>query len=178
MLMRRFTLALVALALPSAAIAQTPRCIPQDQVAALVTFALPTLVERLAHRCGPALPPNAYLTSNALALADRYRPDAAAAWPVARRAIGDLFRQFLGQPMPADMNSDLIRALAEPALGELLAKQVSPRDCATADQVVTSAAALPGRDFGRLAALALTVVDRKGKGIAGVLSICKPEDPS
>jgi len=171
--MRRIALTLAAFAMPGSAIAQAPHCIPQDQVAALVTFALPTLVERLANRCGPVLPPNAYLTANALALADRYRPDAAAAWPVARRAIGDLFRQFLGQPMPADMNSELIRQLAEPALGGLLAKQVSPNDCATADQAITSAAALSGRDLGELAAVALTVVDRKGKGIAGVLSICK-----
>jgi hypothetical protein len=172
--MRRFALTLAAFALPGAAIAQTPRCIPQDQVAALVTFALPTLVGRLAHRCGPELSPNAYLVANAQALADRYRPDADAAWPVARRAIGDLFQKFLGQPMPPEMNSDLIRTLVEPALGGLLAKQVSPADCSTANQAITSAAPLRGSDVGQLAALALTVIDKKGKGIAGVLTICKP----
>ncbi len=31
------------------------------------------------------------------ALADRYQPDAAAAWPTVRRTIGDFFAQFLGQ---------------------------------------------------------------------------------
>ena len=172
--MRRFVLALAAFALSTASVAQAPRCIPQNQVAALVTFALPTLVGRLAYRCAPELAPNAYLIANAQLLADRYRPDAAAAWPVARNAIGDLFRQFLGQPMPPEMNSDMLRTLAEPALGELLAKQVSPADCMIANQAITSAAPLGGRDLGQLAALALAVADKKGKGIAGVLAICKP----
>lgn len=173
--MRRGGLALTLAALPAMAVAQTPACMPQQQAGALVTFALPTLVERLADRCREALPPTAYLEANAGALADRYRPDAAAAWPEARRAIAQIFTQFLGQPMPADMNSDLVRTLAEPALAGLLAKQVSRQDCVIADAAITNAAALSGRDLGRLAALALTVADRKGNGIAGVLKVCRPE---
>ena len=174
--MKRLGLALSLCALPTMAAAQTTRCIPQDQAAALVTFALPTLMTQLAERCRPELPPTAYLEANAGALADRYRPEAAAAWPLARRAIGQLFTQFLGQPMPSDMNSDLIRTLAEPALGGLLAKQVHRDDCVTANLAVTSAAALSGRDIGRLAALAATIADRKGAGIAGILKVCKPGD--
>ncbi|UAK22884.1 hypothetical protein [Sphingomonas nostoxanthinifaciens] len=170
--MKRLGAMLMLAAMPGFTQAQTMVCVPRTQAAALVTFALPSLVERLADRCRANLPPNAYLSVNAMALADRYRPDAAAAWPEARRAIARVFAQFLGQPMPADMNSDLIRTLAEPALAELLAKQVSPRDCQTADEAITDAAALSGRDVGRLAALAATIADRKGKGIAGILSIC------
>lgn len=172
--MRRVGAALALAALPAMAVAQAPACMPRQQASALVTFALPTLVERLADRCREVLPPNAYLEANAGALADRYRPDAAAAWPEARRAIAQIFTQFLGQPMPADMNSDLVRTLAEPALGGLLAKQVSKEDCFVADEAVADAAALAGRDLGRLAVLALTVADRKGNGIAGVLKVCKP----
>ena len=149
---------------------------PRDQAAALVTFALPTLVERVADRCRASLPPNAYLVANAQALADRYRPDAAAAWPQARTAISGIFRQFLGQPMPAEMNADMLRMLAEPALGELLARRIGNADCATVDSAVAAASALSGRDVGRLAAIAATVADRKGTGIAGVLTICRPED--
>ena len=172
--MKRVALALAALALPSASLAQATHCISRDQAAALVTFALPVLVERVANRCRASLPPSAYLTANAGALADRYRPDAAAALPQARRAIGDIFTQFLGQPMPADMNPDMLRMLAEPALGELLAKRIGTEDCATVDAAVASAASLSGRDLGRLAAIAATVADRKGEGIAGVLAVCKP----
>ena len=173
--MRRAGFGLALAALPAMAIAQTPACMPQREAGALVTFALPTLVERLADRCREVLPPSAYLEANAGALADRYRPDAAAAWPDARRAIAQIFTQFLGQPMPADMNSDLVRTLAEPAMAGLLAKQVSKQDCFVADAAITDAAALSGRDLGRLAVLALTVADRKGNGIAGVLKVCRPE---
>jgi hypothetical protein len=132
------------------------------------------LVEQIARRCREDLPPTAYLEANAGALADRYRPDAAAAWPMARRAIAGIFTQVLGQPMPDDMNSDLIRTLAEPALAGLLAKQVHREDCATANAAITDAAGLSGRAVGRLAALAVTIADRKGNGIAGVLKVCKP----
>lgn len=172
--MRRIAALLALAALSGQTGAQAPVCVPQPQAAALVTFALPTLVERLADRCRASLPPRAYLSINAGALADRYRPDAAAAWPEARRAIAQIFTQFLGQTMPDDMNSDLVRTLAEPALAGLLAKQVSREDCMTADQAIADAAALSGRDLGRLAALAATVADRRGKGIAGILSVCKP----
>lgn len=168
--------ALLALALPTSALAQATHCIPREQAAALVTFALPTLVERVAERCRASLPANAYLVANAQALADRYRPDAAAAWPQARGAIGQIFRQFLGQPMPPEMNADMLRMLAEPALGELLARRIGTGDCATVDAAVASAAALSGRDLGRLAAIAATVADRKGDGVAGVLAICRPDE--
>lgn len=178
--MKRIALMLAMTALPAAAVAQTPLvslpCMPQAQAGALVTFALPTLVEKIAKRCAPILPPNAYLIANAGALADRYRPDAAAAWPQARRAIARVFTQILGQPMPAEMDSDTIRLLAEPALGGLLAKQVKDEDCATADAAIAIGAHLSGRDVGRLAALAVAIADRKGNGIAGILKVCKPGD--
>ncbi|QJU59408.1 hypothetical protein HL653_18065 [Sphingomonas sp. AP4-R1] len=173
--MKRLALALAAFALPSAVSAQTLRCIQQDQAAALVTFALPSLVQGLAQRCGPELRSNSYLMANAGALADRYRPDAAAAWPAARTAIAGIFTQFLGQEMPPEMNSDLVRQLAEPLLGNLLAKRISTTDCVAADSAISAAAVLPGRNVGRLAIVAIMLADRKDKGIAGVLHICRPE---
>ena len=176
--MRRLLPVLALLSLPAQAIAQAPRCIAQDQAAALVTFALPTLVAGVARRCQPGLPPNAYLVANATALADRYRPEADAAWPAARATISRLFTQFLGQPMPADMNSDVLRQLAEPLLGNLLAKQVATDDCAVVDVAVANAAPLSGRQIGRLAVLAATIADRKDRGLAGVLHICREGAPS
>jgi hypothetical protein len=169
--MKRLALVLAAFALPSAVSAQTLRCIEQDRAAALVTFALPSLVQGLAQRCGPELPGNSYLMANSGALADRYRPDAAAAWPTARAAIAGIFSQFLGQ----EMHSDLVRQLAEPLLGNLLAKRISTADCVAVDTAISAAAMLPGRNVGRLAIVAIMLADKKDKGIAGVLHICRPE---
>lgn len=173
--MRPIAIGFMLASSPAVAAAQLPGCVPQPQAAALVTFALPTLVQQLASRCGPELPRGSYLLTNAGPLADRYRPDADAAWPEARRAIARIFTQFLGQEMPPEMNSDMVRILAEPALGTLLAKQVSTSDCAAADAAIASVAPLSGRDLGRLAAIAAAVADRKGSGIAGVLKVCRPE---
>jgi hypothetical protein len=173
--MKRFGIALMLAAMPSVALAQAPDCMPQNQAAALVTFALPTLVERLGQRCSEVLPPNAYLVANATALADRYAPDSAAAWPQARRAIGMIFQKFLGQPMPPDMNSDTIRVLAEPTIGSFLAKQINRDDCFIANEAIMNARALSGTDVGRLTVLAVSIAERKGKGLAEVLRICKLE---
>lgn len=176
--MKRIALALAAIAFPTTTIAQGPagpRCITQDQAAALVTFALPTLVEGLAQHCEGVLPPNAYLEANARSLSSRFQPDADAAWPLARRTIASFFGQLLGQPMPDEMNSDMLRILAEPLLGKALAKAVSKSDCVMVDAAIQSAAPLPGRNLGRLAALAAMIADKKDKGIAGVLHICRPE---
>jgi hypothetical protein len=173
--MKRFGIALMLAAMPSVALAQAPDCMPQNQAAALVTFALPTLVERLGQRCSEVLPPNAYLVANATALADRYAPDSAAAWPQARRAIGMIFQKFLGQPMPPDMNSETIRVLAEPTIGSFLAKQINRDDCFVANEAIMNARALSGTDVGRLTVLAVSIAERKGKGLAEVLRICKLE---
>ncbi|WP_294391856.1 hypothetical protein [uncultured Sphingomonas sp.] len=171
--MKHVAIALMLAAVPGMAAAQTPACVPQDQAAALVTFALPTMVEQLANRCTAELPPSAYLIANATRLAERYRGDSTAAWPVARKAIAGLFTQFLGQPMPAEMNSDMVRTLAEPMLGGMLAKQIDHEDCGVADRAITDVAQLSGRAIGRLAVLAVTVADRKDKGIAGMLHVCR-----
>ncbi len=176
--MKRFGLALMIAATPSVALAQAPApadCLPQPQASALVTFALPTLMEKLGKRCGEVLPPNAYIVANAMDLADRYRPDSAAAWPQARRAIGTVFQKFLGQPMPPEMNSEMVRQLAEPALGSLLAKQISRNDCTVANEAIMDARTVSGADVGRLAVLAVTIAERKGKGLTEILKVCKPE---
>jgi len=173
--MKKLALGFMLAAMPSMAMAQTADCMPQRQAAALVTFALPTLAEKLGNRCGEVLPPNAYIVANAGALADRYAPDSAAAWPEARRAIGMIFEKYLGQPMPPDMNSQGIRALAEPMLGSLLAKQINRDDCFVANEAIMDARNLSGTDVGRLAVLAISIAERKGKGLAEILKICRLE---
>jgi hypothetical protein len=173
--MKKLGLALMLSAMPSMAFAQTADCMPQRQAAALVTFALPTLAEKLGRRCGEILPPNAYIVVNGPALADRYAPDSAAAWPEARRAIGMIFQKFLGQPMPADMDSQGVRALAEPLLGGLLAKQINREDCFIANEAIQDARNLSGADVGRLTVLAISIAERKGKGLAEILKICRLE---
>ena len=173
--MKKLALGLMLAAMPSMAFAQTTECMPQRQAAALVTFALPTLAEKLGQRCGEVLPPSAYIVANGHALADRYAPDSAAAWPEARRAIGMIFQKFLGQPMPPDMNSQTLRVLAEPMLGGLLAKQINRDDCFVANEAIMNARAVSGADLGRLAVLAISIAERKGKGLAEILKICRLE---
>jgi len=173
--MKKLALGLMLAAMPSMAFAQTTECMPQRQAAALVTFALPTLAEKLGQRCGEVLPPSAYIVANGPALADRYAPDSAAAWPEARRAIGMIFQKFLGQPMPPDMNSQTLRVLAEPMLGGLLAKQIDRDDCFVANEAIMNARAVSGADLGRLAVLAISIAERKGKGLAEILKICRLE---
>jgi hypothetical protein len=173
--MKRLGIALMLAAMPSVVLAQAPDCMPQPQAAALITFALPTLVEKLGQRCSEVLPPNAYIVANGMALADRYRPDSAAAWPQARRAIGMIFQKSLGQPKPPDMNSETIRILAEPTIGSFLAKQVNRDDCFVANEAIMDARAVSGTDVGRLAVLAVSISERKGKGLAEVLKLCRLE---
>lgn len=173
--MKKLGLALMLATMPSAAFAQTSDCMPQRQASALVTFALPTLAEKLSRRCGEVLPSNAYIVANGTALADRYAPDSAAAWPEARRAINMIFQKYLGQPLPPDMNSQGLRALAEPMLGSLLAKQVNREDCFIANEAIQDTRNLSGADVGRLAVLAISIAERKGKGLAEILKICRLE---
>jgi len=86
-----------------------------------------------------------------------------------------IFQKFLGQPMPPDMNSETIRILAEPTIGSFLAKQVNRDDCFVANEAIMDARAVSGTDVGRLAVLAVSISERKGKGLAEVLKLCRLE---
>ena len=85
--------ALVAVAMPGAAMAQAQACLQPKEAEDLVVFVLPSLMDGMARKCGPLLPRSAALTVSGASLAERYRPDADIAWPSAKTAFVKLSGQ-------------------------------------------------------------------------------------
>ena len=165
----RLAAAAALLALGSGAAAQTAAraqaCITAPTAEALFLTVAPDALRRVGALCAPLLPPSALLSRQPASTIGRYAAEAEAAWPRARAALTSI----LGDA--GDMLSgDLARPVLATLVGELIAKEVQPRDCGTIDRVLTLIDPLPPRNA---AALVVTMIELSQKpGRRSPLTIC------
>lgn len=146
--------ALLAAATPGAAIAQGNACLQPREAEDLVVFVLPSLLGGMARKCGPLLPKGAMLTQSGASLAQRYRPDADAAWPRAKTA----FVKISGQDKSMGFLSDeVLRSVIEEASTAAIVSEFKAKDCTMIDRFVDALSPLPARNMGKLVALLLEV---------------------
>lgn len=142
--------ALALLALPTATVAQTTRpCISAAENEAVVGYILPSLVTKLAARCGTGAP---WLRANGARVAASLSANSDASWGVARQAAG----RVVGSPIPSDGAAGRIaQAAIGPALADGIAGAFETKNCATADRLIEQLSPLPPRNLA--GALALVV---------------------
>ena len=143
-------LALAALALPAAAVAQTARpCVSVAENEAVVGYILPSLVTRLTARCGTATP---YLRANGPRLSNALRPNSDASWTAARVAA----ERVSGKAIPTTGTGGRIaQAALGPALADGIAGGFETGNCGTVDRLMTQLAPLPPRNLSAVLALFL-----------------------
>ena len=109
--------ALVCLALfaqDATAAVDRPACIPPHDMKTLIRIALPDAIEGLAERCRTALPGNAFLPSEGMALAARYRREAPVDPARAREAI----EAATGQDLSGLASDDTVQLMARQIIGQ------------------------------------------------------------
>ena len=145
-----FALCLAATALPTAAIAQTPRpCVSVAENESVVGYILPSLVDKLATRCGAASP---YLRANAPRLAAALQPGSEASWAAARVAA----QRVSGQSIPSGGTAGRIaQAALGPALAEGIAGGFETKNCGAVDRLMAQLAPLPTKNLTAVMALFL-----------------------
>lgn len=145
---------LLAATMPVAALAQGNACLQPKEAENLVVFILPSLLDGMARKCAPLLPSGAMLTRSGASLAQRYRPDADAAWPSARSA----FVKIAGQDKSMGFLSDeVLRGVVEEASTAAIVADFKAKDCTMVDRFVDALSPLPARNMGKLVALLLEV---------------------
>lgn len=161
-------LSLAALALPSAAIAQQARCIPQDESRAVVAYLLPDIIDSAAMRCATQLRGSTYLGSQSGRLVADLRPLATQSWPQAKVALED---HVIGSELP---DNPAILEMGRKAIADGVTGQLDPQACSTVDRLVAEIAPLPPENFANVFALFLELGLNSDKD--GQLKICPARD--
>ena len=119
-------------------------CLSEPQFQAVVRFLAPDLIQSVAGKCAAMLPAESYLHRNGPALAARYRPGAATAWPTVQAALAS-------QPdlkLFASMDEATVRGMIAPMLSEGLTKEkLRVGDCRIADEIAADLDPLPPQNM-------------------------------
>ncbi|MHA6722995.1 hypothetical protein [Sphingomonas sp. RS2018] len=158
------TAAAAALLVTQGAAAQT--CVPQREAEALFLVLAPTAVTSVAQKCAPTLTAGAYLPRAAPRLSAKFAGEADAAWPQARAAIAKIG----GADVTPMLDSELGRPMLTAMIGQMVAKEVKPTDCAAIDRVLSLLDPLPARNTVSLLVVLAELAGRNRK--TGSFSIC------
>lgn len=146
-----------ALALPTAATAQSAKCLTSPEAEGLITYALPSAVRAISGQCAKTLPATASLVQTGALIAARYQPDADRAWPVAKTA----FDKMSGIKLTETLGEAGAKGLLETAFSTGLAENIKPKDCPVIDRILTALEPLPAKN---MSMLLLTAIELGGKG--------------
>lgn len=153
--------ALAALiALPAQALAQ-PGCLTRGEAESLVTALLPSLILHVGAQCAPVLAPDAALVERGDALAERYRPAAEEARPVAAPVAARFLDDGEDPPFFPEGTAEEI-ALSAFEVGIATGISLDARGCRIADGVFGALEPLPARNFAALIALFMEIGAAEG----------------
>jgi hypothetical protein len=138
----------------SAVMAQAPRqCLTQAEAQALLSFALPNAFDTLSDQCRATLPATAVLSRSGHVIAQRYRPEAEAAWPAARKAFGKI-----GDPAIIRLLDDaILKTIVRAGIASELPRMVTVKDCPLVERFVAALEPLPARNMAMLAGALIEV---------------------
>lgn len=145
----------------------TATCMTRPQLEALITYALPSLIEGIARKCSGTLAPDAFLRTSSGALAERYRADSERHWPMARSAVLSMAGQELG-----GLGEDTEKAMVTSMVGIGIASAIEPKDCGDVNDAVELLSPLPADNLGRLTAMLAIIGSKDDKAGESPFAIC------
>ncbi len=184
--MRRFAfLAAAALAAqPGIAAAQQQACLTTGEFAAVTQYALPSAIAGTAARCGPNLPPGAFLNSDgAREMSARYADASQRSWPQAKAAFMRYGADMAGGHGSGAKSGEIAVMMAMPdhslqrmldgfVQGVVVANLPTER-CGTVDRLLGLLAPLPATNTAGVVATVVGLVTEKKGGKLGPIRICE-----
>jgi len=169
--LKRTLAALVLIAMPTVATAQTPCLTPAD-AEAIALVAMPDIIRETGRVC-TALPASSLVRRPSSTFLQRYQAAADAAWPAARAAIVRLSDPAVDALLQSDYARPLLTSLFAPQV----VGRIQPADCPTIDRLVTLLEPLPARNTAGIIVATLQYLKARkarGKPVAGVpdLPVC------
>lgn len=175
--MKNFLALAAAFALSGATTAQAavPPCLTPAEFTALTDYAMPSAIRGAAARCSAALPANAYLRTNAEALAHKYDAGKARNWPAAKGAflrVGAVLNPEAGALFKS-MPDAAVQPIVDSMMTGLVGQKLPLDRCASLDRLVTLLSPLPADNVGELFGLAAGLYAQDGRAKLGQFSVCK-----
>ncbi|GHC82842.1 hypothetical protein [Novosphingobium pokkalii] len=156
------TLALGALLSAQAAQAATPpACLESAEVNAMVTYALPAVMDSAMTFCAPHLAPQGFFAREGQGLVQRYAQAKPAAWPRAKAALLKL-AQTDKDPTIAQMArlpDKALQPFADGMLGQIVTEGLKPETCGPLEQMTRLLAPLPPENTAGLFTLIIRMVE-------------------
>lgn len=142
-------------------------CVTRPQMEGLITYALPTLIETIAKVCGGSLAPDAFLRTSSAALAQRYRPESARHWPMARAAVVAMAGEDIGL-----LGEETEKAMVTSMVGIGIAGAIKPKDCGDVNEALELLSPLPAQNLGRLTAMLAILGSKDDRPGENAFAIC------
>lgn len=164
------------LAMTPGMVRATEPCLAPAEFSSLVGFALPGTIAGVAQRCGPTLPPSAFLRGGAKGMVDRYAAVKPTLWPGAKAAITKLsvgaptdISALLGQ-LPDPQQQQIVETMVT----GMVAEKLPVARCPVLDRLLAILSPLPPESTAEAIGLAIGLGSRAGQARVGKIVICTP----
>ena len=179
--MRRSTFALamsvVGLCNSQAAIAaNASQCLAEDEVTALVGYALPAVIDGTMKTCRPHLSSNGFFATRGSEFSSRYAARKENNWPKAKMAFLKLGggKDEKMASMLGNLPDESVKPFVEAMVSELVGSEIKPDQCTAIERGVRLLAPLPPENTAELVAFVLVLADKPKPGKTSSFPICKP----
>lgn len=177
---RRAAAMLAAFAMAEGQFAQaatgTPPCLSEDEVTALIGYALPSVIDGTIKSCKPHLASSGYFATRGSEFLGRYAARKDGNWPLAKTAFLKLGASK--DPKMADMMKNLpdnaVQPFVEAMVSELVSGEIKPDQCTAIERGVRLLSPLPPENTAELITFVLVLADKPKPGKTSSFPICKP----
>lgn len=152
--------------LAQAAAPSGAKCVERAEVAGLVGFALPTVLNAAISKCTPALGDNAYLVARGPRLVASLNTGKDASWPMAKQA----FVKIGGGPEAAEafamLSDQAIKPIVEEVFAAKFVEEIPTESCKDVDSIMAALEPLPAANLVQVLTEALMIAGRKDKKLS------------
>lgn len=157
-----------------AATAPAP-CLSENEVTALVGYALPSVIDGTMKSCRPHLSTDGYFATRGSEFVGRYAARKNANWPLAKSAFlklgagrDDKMADTIGK-----LPDEAVQPFVEGMVSEMVGSEIKPDQCTAIERGVRLLAPLPPENTAELVSFILVLSNQPKPGKASTFPICK-----
>lgn len=159
----------------AAAAVQNADCLSEREVASLVTYALPVVMDSTIKACKPQLSPEGYFATQGASLVQRYAARKGSAWPEAKAALLKLGgKDDKMKDMVASLSDEALQPFADGIVSQMIVKGIKPGQCKSIERATRLLSPLPPENTAELLTFVLVLAEKPS--VRGAVGAPKKSD--